>query len=148
MMLRIWEKRISPWIDRALFFCYSISIRKRRREDGKRRRAVSEIYVLQTGACTFGAGASGFFQPDGYTDKQHRDFGDYLRLRIRPAAEALIQRDALDKLQVLEELGWMDASVIENCMDYAIRNQKTQAFIWLLERKTRKYGFHDRSFDL
>ena len=55
---------------------------------------------------------SGFFQPDGYTDKQHRDFGDYLRLRIRPAAEALIQRDALDKLQVLEELGWMDASVI------------------------------------
>lgn len=91
---------------------------------------------------------SGFFQPDGYTDKQHRDFGDHLRLRIRPAAEALIQRDALDKLQVLEELGWMDASVIENCMDYAIRNQKTQAFIWLLERKTRKYGFHDRSFDL
>ena len=83
---------------------------------------------------------SGFFQPDGYTD--------YLRLRIRPAAEALIQRDALDKLQVLEELGWMDASVIEDCMDYAIRNQKTQAFIWLLERKTRKYGFHDRSFDL
>ena len=49
---------------------------------------------------------SGFFQPDGYTDKQHRDFGDYLRLRIRPAAEVLIQRDALDKLQVLEELGW------------------------------------------
>ena len=91
---------------------------------------------------------SGFFQPDGYTDKQHRDYGDYLRLRIRPAAEALIQRDALDKLQVLEELGWMDASVIEDCMDYAIRNQKTQAFIWLLERKTRKYGFHDRSFDL
>ena len=81
---------------------------------------------------------SGFFQPDGYTDKQHRDFGDYLRL----------QRDALDKLQVLEELSWMDASVIEDCMDYAIRNQKTQAFIWLLERKTRKYGFHDRSFDL
>ena len=48
---------------------------------------------------------SGFFQPDGYTDKQHRDFGDYLRLRIRPAAEALIQRDALDKLQVLEGTG-------------------------------------------
>ena len=37
----------------------------------------------------------GFFQPDGYTDKQHCDFGSYLRLRIRPAAEALIQRDAL-----------------------------------------------------
>ena len=69
-------------------------------------------------------------------------------LLLQKAAEALIQRDALDKLQVLEELGWMDASVIENCMDYAIRNQKTQAFIWLLERKTRKYGFHDRSFDL
>lgn len=90
----------------------------------------------------------GFFQSDGYTDKQHRDFGDYLRLRIRPAAEALIQRDALEQLQTLEELGWMDASVIEDCMDYAIRNQKTQAFIWLLERKNRKYGFHDRSFAL
>ena len=90
----------------------------------------------------------GFFQSDGYTDKQHRDFGDYLRLRIRPAAEALIQRDALEQLQTLEELGWMDASVIEDSMDYAIRNQKTQAFIWLLERKTMKYGFHDRCFDL
>ena len=90
----------------------------------------------------------GFFQSDGYTDKQHRDFGDYLRLRIRPAAEALIQRDALEQLQTLEELGWMDASVIEDSMDYAIRNQKTQAFIWLLERKNRKYGFHGRSFAL
>ena len=90
----------------------------------------------------------GFFHPEGYTEKQRKDFGDYLRLRIRPAAEALIQRDALEQLQTLEELGWMDASVIEDCMDYAIRNQKTQAFIWLLERKTREYGFHDRSFAL
>ena len=90
----------------------------------------------------------GFFRPEGYTEKQRKDFGDYLRLRIRPVAEALIQRDALGQLQALEELGWMDASVIEDCMNYAIRNQKTQAFIWLLERKTRKYGFHDRRFDL
>lgn len=90
----------------------------------------------------------GFFCEDGFTDAQRRAFGDYLKLRIRPAAEVLIQRDALDKLQVLEAQGWMNGAVVEDCLNMAIRQKKTQAFLWLLELKTEKYGFRDRDFDL
>ena len=44
----------------------------------------------------------GFFQPDGYTDKRHCDFGSYLRLRIRPATEALIHTEL--QLKSLEKI--------------------------------------------
>ena len=90
----------------------------------------------------------GFFCEDGFTDVQRKAFGDYLKLRIRPAAEALIQRDDLNKLQVLESQGWMTAAVVEDCLNIAIRQKKTQAFLWLLELKTEKFGFRDRDFDL
>ena len=89
----------------------------------------------------------GFFQ--GQIEKAYlQEFAQYLKRRIRPAAEALIKADELPKLQRLEELGWMDASIVEDCLETAIRLEKTQAFLWLLGVKAEKYGFFDRDFDL
>ena len=90
----------------------------------------------------------GYFLTDGITKEQRATFEDYLRRRIRPAAETLIQTDELPKLQVLDAQGWLDASVIEDCMDSAICLKKTEAFIWLLGIKAEKYGFPDKNFDL
>lgn len=90
----------------------------------------------------------GYFLSEEIPEAQRNAFTDYLRRRIRPAAEALIQRDELPKLQVLEAQGWMNASLIEDCLRMAIRLKKTEAFIWLLGVKAEKYGFADRVFDL
>lgn len=90
----------------------------------------------------------GFFLRDGIAREQRKALRDYLQRRIRPAAEALIKEDDLPKLRALEELGWMDASVIEECLNTAIRLKKTEAFIWLLGVKTEKYGFQDKNFEL
>ena len=90
----------------------------------------------------------GYFLNEEIPEVQRKAFADYLRRRIRPAAEALMQRDELPKLQALEAQGWMDAALIEDCMKMAMRLKKTEAFIWLLGVKAEKYGFSDRVFDL
>lgn len=89
----------------------------------------------------------GFFQEE--TEEKHRlEYAQYLKRRIRPAAEALIGSDDLEHLQSLETLGWMDAAVVEDCLKTAIRLKKTQAFLCLLDVKAKKYGFPDKLFDL
>ena len=90
----------------------------------------------------------GYFLDEEMPDAQRKAFGDYLRRRIRPAAEALMQRDALPMLQALEAQGWMDAALVEDCLAAAIRLSKTEAFLWLLGVKAEKYGFADRVFGL
>lgn len=89
----------------------------------------------------------GFFLEE--TEESCRQaFAQYLQRRIRPAAQALIQADALPQLQKLEACGWLAANVVEDCLIAAIRLKKTQAFIWLLGLKAEKYDFSDRKFDL
>ena len=90
----------------------------------------------------------GYFGEEGITEQQKLAFGAYLKRRIRPAAQALIRRDDLDKLQTLESMGWLNGSLLEECLDMAIALKKTEAFVWLLTRKAEAYGFHDRNFDL
>lgn len=90
----------------------------------------------------------GYFRNDGISEAQRAVLGEYLRRRIRPAAEAVIQADDLPKLQAMEAQGWMNAPLIEDCLGMAIRLKKTEAFIWLLGIKAEKYGFQDRAFDL
>lgn len=81
------------------------------------------------------------------TGLPQQEFANYLKRRIRPAAEALIKADDLPKLQKLEKLGWMDAAIVEDCLETAIGLKKIQAFIWLLGLKAEKYGFPDRTFE-
>ncbi|MGN0978015.1 MAG: hypothetical protein ACI4PH_08175 [Faecousia sp.] len=89
----------------------------------------------------------GFFLEEA-DETPRQEFANYLKRRIRPAAEALIKADDLPKLQTLEELGWLNANLVEDCLEMAIRLKKTQAFLWLLGVKAEKYGFPDRNFDL
>lgn len=89
----------------------------------------------------------GFFQEE--TEETHRlEYAQYLKRRIRPAAEALIASEDWEHLKSLEALGWLDAAVVEDCLKTAVRLKKTQAFLWLLDVKAKKYGFPDKSFDL
>lgn len=90
---------------------------------------------------------NGFFSEEAFTCQQKQAFADYLKTRIRPAVQSLIEQDDTDKIQRMDALDWMSASIVDENILYAIRQNKTQGFLCLLKIKAEKYGFHDRNFD-
>lgn len=90
----------------------------------------------------------GFFAPDGFTPQQHDAFGAYLRERIRPAAQLLLEREEWEQLKVLNAQGWLSRAVVEDLLTAAIAEKNTTAFLSLLQLKAEKYGFPDRDLEL
>ena len=89
----------------------------------------------------------GYFHTDCFP-AHRQEFEAYLRRRIRPAAEVLIVMEALEELEQLEQLGWFDAALVDHFLTLACSHRKSAVLVWLLHLKHRKYGFHDRTFDL
>ncbi len=80
-------------------------------------------------------------------EETHREvYGQYLRQRIRPAVEELIRREDLEKLEQLNQLGWLPP--VDDFLKLAAREKKNAAFVWLLRLKQEKYGFCEESFSL
>lgn len=94
------------------------------------------------------AALRGFFLEDGVETEWREAFGAYLKRRIRPAAEALIEMDDVERLGRLEALGWLNAQLTDSFLQTAIRQRRTGMIVWLLQLKTRKYGYQDRDFQL
>ena len=90
----------------------------------------------------------GFFLIEGLKAEQKDTFGSYIKRRIRPAAEALVELDDSEHLGELEQLGWLDEKLTDHLLQTAIRQQRSGMTVWLLQLKTREYGFHDRDFQL
>ena len=85
--------------------------------------------------------ADEFFNPDA----DHRqEYGTYLRSRILPAAQLLIDREDTEKLQVLRELGWLPGP--DELLRYAAQHGKMAAFAWLLELKQETIGFRRKDW--
>lgn len=93
------------------------------------------------------AALRGFFR-EGIDPAQREAYGGYLRRRIRPAVEKLIEEDRVDRLEQLEELGWFDARQVDEYLRMARERGKISALVWLLELKWKKYGYHDKDFSL
>lgn len=75
-------------------------------------------------------------------------YGEYLQFRIRPALEKLIEIEELSRLQIIWDNGWMNQDLLERGMKYARENGKTQAHIWLMQKKTSNYAFGGKDFTL
>lgn len=90
---------------------------------------------------------SGFFSED-FTQTQKQTFGNYIKLRIRPAVQLLLDREELDQLSVLMQHGWIQKSVLEDCLRYAIERKQIQGFLWLMHYKKENFGFRDRDLSL
>ena len=89
----------------------------------------------------------GFFLPQ--TGEEEKEaYGRYLKSRIRPAVEALIDEDQVEKLEIIESLGWLEGKNIDVFIRIARQGQKNAALVWLLHLKKEKYGFKDRDFSL
>lgn len=89
----------------------------------------------------------GFFLKE--TEQDQRDaYGTYLRGRIRPAVEALIEEEDVEKMQILEELGWLQNPHIEIFIRMAREKKKTASLVWLLQLKARRQAYEEKDFSL
>ena len=75
-------------------------------------------------------------------------YADYLQFRIRPALEQMILKEELEKLHIFWENNWIDLDLLERGMRLAREYGKTQAHIWLMQKKTEKYSFQGKDFSL
>ena len=90
--------------------------------------------------------AEDYFQPE--TDQSYRRaYGDYLRLRLRPAAELLVRQENLSSLEGLWELQCFSESLLNDLLALSSREQKNASYIWLLGKKRESFGFSPRTYD-
>ena len=88
-------------------------------------------------------------EPDFPTPQPIREqYEIYLRRRVRPTLEALIAAEDMARLEALEAQGWLDAALTEDGLKFAVKEKKTEPFVWLLGKKAEKYGFSDWEFQL
>ena len=69
------------------------------------------------------AALRGFFLPEA-EDQEKEAYGTYLKSRIRPAVEALIDGDDVEKLEELESLGWLDGKNLDGLSGLPDRSRK------------------------
>lgn len=89
----------------------------------------------------------GFF--DENTPLPHREaYGAYLQKRVRPAAAALMEDEDVDKLELLERLGWLADEQLDGLIQLAREGRRTASLVWLLRLKAERGQYRDRDFSL
>lgn len=91
----------------------------------------------------------GFFAEKERKDgKYAREYESYLKRRIRPSVEALIEAESVERIEYLEKLGWFDGQKIDDFIRIARERRRQQALVCLLRIKNEKYGYEDKDFTL
>ena len=85
-----------------------------------------------------------FFQDEDPV--RHAAYEQYLRRRLQPAVQQLIESDDTQKLGRLAP--WFTAKKTDSFIALARDKQKTAALVWLLRWKGAHYGFPDKDFSL
>lgn len=94
------------------------------------------------------AALRGFFSQKPADTAHQEAYGQYLKRRIRPAVEQLIEEEAVEKIQTLEELGYFSGMELEGFIRIARTKEKPASLMWLLQLKNEKYGYQDQDFSL
>lgn len=89
-----------------------------------------------------------FFMEQEVEEEQRSAYGQYLRKRIRPAVEQLIEEEGVGQLAYLEARGWIGEELLEGFIRRARERGKTASLVWLLHLKDEKYGYTDKDFSL
>lgn len=90
-----------------------------------------------------------YFRDD--TEKESEEFQEaqkYLKLRIRPAMELLIEKEDTERMEELEKCGWFSIKELESFIRHAQKNAKLRSMVWLLHLKDEKYGYPKKDFSL
>lgn len=80
--------------------------------------------------------------------EEFREIQKYLRLRIRPAMEFLIEKEDTEKMEQLEKCGWFSAKEMDGFIRCAQDKEKLRSLAWLLHLKDKKYGYQKKDFSL
>ena len=72
----------------------------------------------------------------------------YVKLRIRSVMEILIEEEETQKMEILEERGWIGERELETYIKAAQKLEKPVSLMWLLHLKNRKYRYQQEKFDL
>lgn len=86
-------------------------------------------------------------EPDN-GQKNSRKQQKYLKLRIRPAMEFLIEKEDTDRMEQLEKCGWFSIKELETFIRCAQEKTRLRSLVWLLHLKNEKYGYQRKDFSL
>ena len=90
----------------------------------------------------------GFFSEEKDKEAEKKVYGQYLKRRIRPAMEALIQEENVLKMEQLEAKGWFGAEELDQFIAVARKERRLESLVWLMRLKDQKYGYKEKKFDL
>lgn len=90
----------------------------------------------------------GYFYTKETSGEKYREYEAYLKLRIRPLMEKLIDEENIELMETVAEKQWFGQAQLENFLKYAGEKHCISSFVWLLNWKKKRYGFVDKDFSL
>lgn len=90
----------------------------------------------------------GFLELTETTEEEQEAYMQYLKLRIRPAAQLLVREDDTEKLQKLYELGGFTEQLLKELISAAGEEGKLSSLAWLLRLKKETYGYREHEYSL
>ena len=90
--------------------------------------------------------AEDYFLPETRED-QRKEYENYLRIRLRPAAELLVRQEKLSSLEGLWNLQCFSESLLNELLLLSSREQKNVSYVWLLGKKRESFGFSPRTYE-
>lgn len=85
----------------------------------------------------------GMFLDCEIPEEAEKSYTQYLKYRIRPAMEFLIQEEDIRKMELLESYGWFGRRELDQFIRTAREKRKMESMVWLMMLKDKKYGYED-----
>lgn len=89
-----------------------------------------------------------YFSEETLEETERKAYGAYLKKRIRPAGELLLEQGETKKLFLLEEAGFFGKKELDGFLKTARERGWYRDWILLLKRKAERYGFQEEEFSL
>ena len=81
------------------------------------------------------------------SEEERRAYESYLRHRVRPAAQMLMEQNRTGEILWMEEAGWLGERELDELISLAAGKGKTACWMALVKRKGERWGFPDRDFN-
>lgn len=90
----------------------------------------------------------GYFEDTQATESEKSLYFTYLSRRIRPAVTVLMEENKVPEMEMLEKSGLFTPEMVDEFLQTAIQMHRSEAIVWLLQRKDESYGYRDHDFRL
>lgn len=84
----------------------------------------------------------------GLNEQKYDEYEKYLKLRVRPLMEKLVEEEQIDLIEKVAKKGWFEKKQLDDFIKYAGEKHCLSSFAWLLNWKKEMYGFEDKDFSL